>query len=251
MTQIPINLTTGCSGCKEPPSSELKFDFAFQPIVQVSQKKIFAHEALVRGENGESAYSVLSQVNEKNRYFFDQQCRKKAISQASKLGIKENISINFLPNAVYRPEVCIRSTLEAAKENNFPVTQIIFELTEGEEIQDKKHVIDIFKEYQRLGFRTAIDDFGAGYSGLNLLAEFQPNILKLDMDILRNIDTNKVKQCIVKHMTRLCEELNIMVIAEGIETLGELSFATDLGIDYIQGYYYSKPVFKGIGDVKF
>lgn len=247
MKQFPISINQNCTGCKDPSVLDFQFDYAFQPIVQISTKKVFAHEALVRGPNGESAYSVLSQVNEANRYMFDQQCRKKAITQAAQLGIQENISINFMPNAVYNAEICIKSTLETARENNFPINRIIFELIEGEEIQDKSHIISIFKEYQRLGFKTAIDDFGAGYSGLNLLANFQPDIVKLDMELLHDIDTNKVKQMIVRHMTRLCEELNIMVIAEGIETIGERDFATDIGIDYIQGYYYSKPVFKGVG----
>ena len=73
---------------------------------------VFAHEALVRGPNGESAATVLSQVNDHNRYRFDQACRVKAIKGAAELGLTQPVSINFLPNAIYKPEVCIRTTLE-------------------------------------------------------------------------------------------------------------------------------------------
>ena len=98
------------------------------------------------------------------------------------------LSINFLPNAVYRPEACIRSALAAARKSNLPTERIIFEVTESEQVMDRPHLVNIFREYQRFGFHTAIDDFGAGYAGLNLLAEFQPSILKIDMDLVRNID---------------------------------------------------------------
>lgn len=112
----------------------LSFDFtmAFQPIVNVSGGFVFAQEALVRGTQGESAAAILSQVNDENRYRFDQACRVKAIRLASELGIASYLSINFLPHAIYRPESCIRTTLEAASTYNFSTGRIIFEMTEAE-----------------------------------------------------------------------------------------------------------------------
>lgn len=112
------------------------FEFAYQPIVDVQTHQVFAHEALVRGPQGEGAASVLAQVNELNRYRFDQACRVKAIKGAKELGMTEHQSINFLPNAIYKPELCIRTTLEAARVNGFPLDRIIFEVTEGERIED-------------------------------------------------------------------------------------------------------------------
>ena len=125
-----------CVDCGQAERVGFDFDYAYQPIVDVQSQSIFAHEALVRGPNGESAYSVLSQVNELNRYRFDQACRVKAIKGASRLGIQEYVSINFLPNAIYKPEVCIRTTLAAAEAHHFPIDRIIFEVTEGERIDD-------------------------------------------------------------------------------------------------------------------
>lgn len=105
---------------------------AFQPIVNTSSRTVFAQEALVRGLNNESAGRIFESVNEDNRYRFDQSCRVKAIQLAAHLGVPSLLSINFMPNAVYRPELCIRTTLEAAEVFGFPVNRIIFEITEGE-----------------------------------------------------------------------------------------------------------------------
>lgn len=238
----------GCSGCQD---SKLDFDFsyAFQPIVDLRTRSIFAHEALVRGVNGESAYSVLSRVNDDNRYAFDQACRVKAVSSAAKLGMSSALSINFLPNAVYQPEACIQSTFRAAREYNFPIDKIIFEVTEGEQVSDRAHLLNIFEKYRDFGFQTAIDDFGAGYAGLNLLSAFQPHLLKLDMDLIRDIDRTPVKQAIVKGMLLTSRLIDTQVVAEGVETKAEKDYLAGLGIYLMQGYHFCKPVFQGLGNI--
>jgi EAL domain-containing protein (putative c-di-GMP-specific phosphodiesterase class I) len=240
----------GCQKCKD--DQELGFDivFAYQPIVDLSTRSIYAHEALVRGPNGESAFSVLSQVTDATRYSFDQACRVQAIRGAAELGLKELLSINFLPNAVYQPAACIRSTFEAAQRYQFPIERIIFEVTEGERVQDRPHLVNIFQEYRRFGFRTAIDDFGAGYAGLNLLAEYQPDIIKIDMDLVRDIDKSKPKQAIVNGIVAICAALNVRVLAEGIETRAERDFLRNAGIDLMQGYLFCKPAFRAIGVIE-
>jgi EAL domain-containing protein (putative c-di-GMP-specific phosphodiesterase class I) len=240
----------GCEKCKEAQALEFGFVFAYQPIVDLATRSIFAHEALVRGPNGESAYSVLSQVNDDNRYSFDQACRVQAIRGAAELGMKELLSINFLPNAVYQPAACIRSTFEAARLYQFPIEQIIFEVTEGEQVLDRPHLVNIFREYERFGFRTAIDDFGAGYAGLNLLSEYQPDIIKIDMELVRDVDTSKPKQAIIEGIVSICAALNVRVLAEGIETTTERDFLRNAGIDLMQGYLFCKPAFQAIGVVE-
>jgi EAL domain-containing protein (putative c-di-GMP-specific phosphodiesterase class I) len=237
----------GCVQCKNERALDFDFLFAYQPIVDVRTRSIYAHEALVRGPNGESAYSVLSQVNDTNRYSFDQACRVEAIRGAAALGMKEFLSINFLPNAVYRPEACIRSTFEAARQYRFPIEQIIFEVTEGEQVTDRPHLVNIFREYRRFGFRTAIDDFGAGYAGLNLLAEYQPDIVKIDMDLVRDIDASRPKQAIVNGIVSICAALGVRLLAEGIETAAERDFLHAAGIDLMQGYLFCKPALQAIG----
>ncbi|MDE1238476.1 EAL domain-containing protein [Vibrio aestuarianus] len=224
---------------------------AFQPIVNCRTQAIFGYEALVRGLNNESAYSVISQVNDDNRYVFDQQCRVKAIALASKLGIDSILSINFLPNAIYKPERCIRTTLEAAKRYNFPTEKIMFEFTEVEKIEDSSHVKRVVEYYQTLGFKTATDDFGSGYSGLNLLADFQTDIIKLDMGLVRDIHQDKTRQFIVKHCLAIFSDLNITPLAEGIEKREEFVWLMDAGVDLMQGYFFAKPGFESLPEVTF
>jgi len=171
------------------------------------------------------------------------------VEGAARLGIQEFVSINFMPNAVYQPEACIRSTFEAAQRYNFSKDRIIFEVIEGEDVSDRPHLINIFTEYRRFGFKTAIDDFGAGYAGLNLLAEFQPDVLKLDMDLVRDINLSKPKQAIVGGVVQICRELGIEVLAEGIETKAERDFLLGCGVTLFQGYLFCKPTFQAIGQI--
>ncbi|WP_316675809.1 EAL domain-containing protein [uncultured Tolumonas sp.] len=240
-----------CRQCIENVDLGFDFTMAFQPIVHYSSKQIFGYEALVRGLQNESAFSIISRVNDDNRYRFDQLCRVKAIALAAKLNITTMVSINFLPNAVYRPERCIRTTLEAANTHNFPICQIMFEFTEVEKVKDNQHIKHIVEYYKNLGFKTAIDDFGSGYSGLNLLADFQTDIAKLDMDLIRNIDKAPVRQVIVKNCITMFRELNISPLAEGVETRDEMLFLHDLGIYLMQGYYFAKPGFESLPEVDF
>ena len=247
---VPLSgQAAACEACGGIQGTVFKFSYAYQPIVDVTRRMIWGHEALVRGPDGESAYSVLSQVNDENRYQFDQACRVKAIKGAAQIGIDERLSINFLPNAIYKPEVCIRTTLAAAKSNGFPIERIVFEATEGEAVSDGLRLAEILREYKRTGFITAIDDFGAGYAGLNLLADFQPDVIKLDMALVRNVDRSKARQAIARGILRICEELDIDVLAEGIESPSERDFYLSEGVALMQGYLFSRPAFQARGDV--
>ncbi|TDV52608.1 EAL domain-containing protein (putative c-di-GMP-specific phosphodiesterase class I) [Pseudomonas graminis] len=249
MTDFPTSLTGGCQGCRESSALDLEFEFAYQPIVDVRDRSVFAHEALVRGVNGEGALSVLNRVDDTNRYRFDQLCRTRAISTAARLGVDEYLSINFLPNAVYRPELCIRSTLEAARAHHFPLDRLIFETVETEHLCDNSHLTNILREYRQFGFKTAIDDFGAGHSGLTLLADFQPDLIKLDMALVRNVHLDPARQAIVRGIVTMCTDLNVTVIAEGIEQAGERDFLADCGIYLMQGYWFAKPAFQALAHI--
>lgn len=240
------DLRAGCAQCRDADPLPFDFSYAFQPIVDISARRIFAHEALVRGPAGEAASSVLSRITSDSRYSFDQSCREKAIRIAAQLRMQSHLSINFLPNAIYRPEVFIRSTLRAAAQHGFPVNRIIFETVEGEQVSDGKWLAEIFNEYKRIGFKTAIDDFGAGFAGLNLLADFQPDIVKLDMALIRGIDQSASRRAIVAGVVSMCEQLGVDVIAEGIETGDEAHCLSDLGISLMQGYWFARPQFERI-----
>ncbi len=236
-----------CAGCRDGEQFTFNFSMAFQPIVDLETGLPFAYEALVRGPAGESAASILSRVTEENRYAFDQLCRVKAIETATRAGLLRGgarLSINFLPNAVYSPRACIQLTLRTAAANVFPTDRLIFEFTENEKMDDPDHVADIVHSYQQMGFGTAIDDFGAGHAGLGLLARFQTDIIKLDMELVRGVDASLPRRMIVGGVVRMAREMGITVIAEGIETDGELAALRAMDVRYIQGYLLARPAFE-------
>jgi EAL domain-containing protein (putative c-di-GMP-specific phosphodiesterase class I) len=257
MTALAQNISLDrikCAACRDGQRFAEPFSMAFQPIVDCDEKSIFAFEALVRGVAGEGAGSILGLVDDDNRYAFDQACRVRAIEMASQLalpGKARYLSINFLPNAVYKPEACIRTTLTTAERVGFPIDSIIFELTEGEALADTAHLRNIVESYRRMGFKTAIDDFGAGFSGLNLLARFQPDIVKLDMELIRDLDIDPVKRVIVGGIEKICRDLGITIIGEGIETVGEHRALLDLGITLQQGYFFARPGFEALPSPEF
>ena len=178
-----------CKLCNSGP--DIPFSMAFQPIVDVGHGRVIAYEALVRGPQGEPAATILDHTLHNNRYSIDQRCREKAIAISSTLGIlntSADLSVNFYPNAVYEPKQCLKRTFNMAQSVQFPLNRIIFEITEVEEVRDRQHLSNIMTEYRSHGLRVAIDDFGAGHSGLNLLSTFQPDILKIDRDLTQCID---------------------------------------------------------------
>lgn len=238
-----------CKQCVNAAELGFDFSFAFQPIVRASTREIISYEALARGTAGEPFLEVFKHVTEENLYRFDQACRVKAIRKAAQLNMQVTLNINFSPNAVYKPELCIRTTLAAAKEYNFPVKNISFEVTEGEEVVEKAHLIAIIREYQSLGFSTAIDDFGAGYAGLNLLADFQPNYIKIDRALVDCVDKSLSRQAIIKGIVLTCSLLNIGVLAEGVERFEEYRWLRAEGIDLFQGYYFARPGFEHLPEV--
>jgi EAL domain-containing protein (putative c-di-GMP-specific phosphodiesterase class I) len=241
-------MTTKCEGCRDSNGLIADFSMAFQPIVDVVSGSVYAYEALVRGPDGEGAQTVLQGVTDENRYAFDQQCRVKALELATKLGIGRDgsmLSINFLPRAVYEPRACIRLTLETAEKLSFPLDKLMFEFTENE-IIDTAHVRNIVREYRAMGFKIAIDDFGAGYAGLALLTRIEPDVVKIDMELVRNIDRDSRKRKVVAHTLAMLRDLGIVPLCEGVETSEELNVLAALGVTLIQGYLIAKPQFEAL-----
>ncbi len=226
---------------------------AFQPIYDVVDDRVWGYEALVRGVRGEGAPEVLAQVRPDQRYRFDQDCRVKAIELASRLFPDPHdlmLSINFMPNAVYEPAACLKSTLNAAARHGFPESSIMFEFTEDEQVSDPEHLHNIISEYRRRGFTTAIDDFGAGHAGLGLLAEFQPDVIKIDMLIVRGVDVSPARRAVVDGIVHMARALGVDVLAEGVETPAELETLEQAGIRLFQGYWLARPAFEELPAVR-
>lgn len=241
-----------CTGCRDGKTLDFSFSMAFQPIVDVRSGQVSAYEALVRGTEQQGAAWVLDQVTPENLYAFDQKCRVKAIEVAVKAGLLETparLSINFLPNAVYSPLACIQLTLKTAREQGLPTDRLIFEFTENERMADPAHIARIVAAYREMGFGTALDDFGAGHSGLALLARFQPGAIKLDRELIERIDTSLPRRLIVEAVVRMCEGLGVRVVAEGVEREEEARALQALGIRYMQGYLFARPEFERLPGV--
>ncbi|WP_338034005.1 EAL domain-containing protein [Lichenicola cladoniae] len=222
----------------------LPITMAFQPIIR-ADGSVFAQEALVRGLNGEGAGEILSQVTNANRYSFDQRCRTTAIKTAASLGLSNAgaiLSINFKPNAIYEPLRCLATSLAAARKADLSNESIMFEITEDEIVREPRRLRDIVTAYQNIGFTVALDDFGAGYSSFGLLVDIRPDVIKLDMKLVRGIDTDVVRRAIVRSMVSLCSELNIKLVAEGIETLGEYRILRSIGVGLFQGFLFARPL---------
>ncbi len=238
---------SSCSACRDGIDQPFPFSMAFQPIVNVATGTVWAYEALVRGTDGSSAASILAQVTEENRYAFDQSCRIKAITLASQLRIEDTgamLSINFMPGAVYSPAACIKITLNTARKLDFPLDKLIFEIVEAEKVISHQHLREIVQEYRNCGFQVALDDFGAGWCGLNLLADMPASIVKLDMALTRGLRDRPRALAIVRSIVELAGVLHTEVVAEGIETVEEYEALRNLGVRLMQGYLFARPAFE-------
>lgn len=251
LSHFPV-LESKCGACTEGETALFPFTMAFQPIVDAISQTVFAYESLVRGPNNESAFSILSQVTESNRYLFDQSCRVKAIQLAASLNMASQgakLSVNFMPGAVYSPTACIQKTLQTARATGFPLDALIFEITEDERVNDADHLQGIVTEYQKHGFALALDDFGAGYSGLNSLSRLDVDIVKLDAQLIRDIHKSPRARTIVRSIVEMCRQLNVQVIGEAVETLDEYDAMLDCGIRLMQGYLFARPQFEALPQI--
>jgi blue light- and temperature-responsive anti-repressor len=222
-------------------SHQPPFTFAFQPIVKVTSGEIISFEALVRGLHGESAHQVLSQVDPLDLHKLDLQLRREAIRLASMLGGPCHLNLNLMPRSLALSPDAISSTLAMAEDCGIPPDHITLEITENEIIDDLRQFSEQINACRASGVRLAIDDFGAGYAGLNLLAEFQPDAIKLDMTLVRGIESRGPRQAIVRGIHRTCLDLGIDVIAEGVETEAEYWWFRQEGVELFQGYLFARP----------
>lgn len=216
---------------------------AFQAIIDLQGERVFAYEALIRGGDGQGAAFVLGQVDAEQIGSFDQSCRVTAIRDAAAAGIVATgakLSINFLASAVTSPRLGAQLTLDTAREVGFPANRLIFEYSENEKV-DAAHIQSIVTAYRELGFTTAIDDFGTGHSGLARLSTVHTDMVKVDMDLIRDIDRDNRKRAILESLVLLMRRLGTEVIAEGVETEEELAVLRLFGVRYVQGYLFGKP----------
>ena len=218
----------------------------FQPIVNLRDGSIMGFEALSRGPAGsefESPLALLKYATE-NDFLWDIEyiCRQKALKKAATfLQEGQYLFINVDANIFNDPKYQAGLTKKALEELKIASENVVFEITEHSCVSS----IDLYEKalshYKEQGYRIAIDDVGTGYSNLNMLIKSRPHFLKIDMELIRNIDQDHTKQSLLKTFKGFCESCNIKLIAEGIETAEELETLIKIGVDYGQGYYLKKP----------
>lgn len=225
---------------------KLTCSFAFQPIVNARLGVVTAYEALVRGPQNESAEAILSAVPPAELATFDEECRKAALTIARALGITCDLNLNLLPQGFRADRDCLASTLDTAIEQGFTPERLVMEVTEGEVLGNQDRFTELIGIYRGLGMRTAVDDFGSGYSGLNVLADFQPDQIKLDKNLVRGIHSLGPRQAIVRAILQVCRDLGIELVAEGIESEDEFHWLFDEGVTLFQGYLFAHPAFEAL-----
>lgn len=217
----------------------------YQPIASLQNGSVFAYEALSRITlpNCHLKINELFEIAAKSQKLWelDSLCRAKALKGACEKPARMKLFLNVEPNVIYDPEFVSGFTQEKLINLELNPEDIIFEITEKTFVVSPGVFTEALSHYQNQGFKVAIDDFGFGYSGLARVCSFSPDYLKIDLSIVRGIDKDKKKRSVVSSIVRLCRELDIEVIAEGIETEEELATLIELDVDYGQGYFLGRP----------
>jgi EAL domain-containing protein (putative c-di-GMP-specific phosphodiesterase class I) len=216
--------------------------FAFQPIIDVEAGGAFALEALVRGASGETAHSVLSSVSAGGELAFDAACRRRAVELAAFLGVRAKLSVNVSALAICDYRYGLHATLDVARKVGWPAERLIFEMTEHSQVPDAAKLLRWITAARNRGATVALDDFGAGYANVDGLLRLRPDMVKLDMQMVRSIDIDPVRQAIVRGLVEACAQFDCDIVAEGIETQDELDTLRTFGIRYMQGYFLAPPL---------
>ncbi|QIN80556.1 EAL domain-containing protein [Rubrobacter marinus] len=226
---------------------EEKLAVHFQPIVAVADPgEVFAYECLLRGiDEGGALVGPGSMFGAARAagllYNLDRAARVRAIEEAARQGIRQNVFVNFNATSVYDPAYCLRSTMEAVEGSGIPPGRIVFEVTDGEQIRDTVHLANIVDYYREGGFGVALDDLGSGYGSLDLLAELSPDFVKLDMGLVSRDGGAPYKASIARKLIELAHELGVIVIAEGVESPEQYRWISAHGVDYAQGHFFARP----------
>jgi len=212
---------------------------ALQPIVGAADGAAFAYEVLLRTDHEilTSPVEVLDAASLLDRQFdVDRMIREQAASVVPHLPNGVSLFVNVMPESLADPQ------LLGDDDPLHPwAERVVLEITERVDLETLDGVEESVAELRRRGYRIALDDLGAGYSGLNSFAALQPDIVKFDMALVREVDTNPTRAKLIQSMTRLCSELGILTVAEGIETREELQELERLGCDLLQGYRIGRP----------
>lgn len=220
-----------------------------QPKYDIQNHLIVGGEALVRWEHPEKGFIPPNEfipIIENNGYIiqldyyvWDLACQ--FIQKMKTMGIDINISVNVSRLNFYRPHL-VELFIDLVRKYKIEPKNLQLEITETVYCDDKEFIYSIIKELQRHGFTILMDDFGSGYSSLNMLKDAPVDIIKLDMDFLDSHNETNRSKAIVKAIIDLTHSLDLSVVVEGVETKQEVDFLNEIQAYIIQGYYFSRPL---------
>ncbi|MCB0272121.1 MAG: EAL domain-containing protein [Bdellovibrionales bacterium] len=217
----------------------------YQPIIDIKNQNIFAFEALSRGpKNSEiEAPIILFTLAEEIGllYDLDRLCRRRAIVNAKGKPAGKKLFVNTLPNLIFDPEFGAKAFVEFLGENNIPIGDVVFEITERNAIEQFGKFKKALKYYIDAGIEIAIDDVGAGYSSLEAIVEIKPTFVKIDASVIRGLHESEIKRQMLKALIMLSKSIDAKIVAEGVENKKDLEVLVDYQIDYAQGYYFARP----------
>jgi len=218
--------------------------FAFQPIIDANSSSIISFEAIVRSLNNQ----ILQKFGEKTHTDvlsnFDRHCCTIAIGMATRLGLQSGLSLNFIARDIKDTSVSIRVIMDTAERHNIELNRVILEIDQDKLIGDPAQLVKAIEEFRIAGLKISISHFGAGRTGLNLLESYHPEIISLNINLVKGIDSNIPRQAIVRGVIQICNDLGIDIIAKHVETLNEYWWLRDEGINLFQGDLFAKPAFE-------
>jgi EAL domain-containing protein (putative c-di-GMP-specific phosphodiesterase class I) len=212
---------------------------AFQPIVRSSDGSVFGYEALLRTEEAALIRPHLVLDAAERLHALPRLGRRvRELAAAAMQGAPEQACL-FLN--LHPLDLADEQLFDAVAPLSLIAERVVLEVTERAAIEQVDSVERRVHQLRERGFRIAVDDLGAGYAGLSSFALLEPEIVKLDVSLLRDIDLSPVKQKLVASMTALCKDMGFLVVAEGIETTAERDCVQQLGCDLLQGFLFARP----------
>lgn len=227
---------------------EKQITTVFQPIWDLEKRIPHGFEALCRGPSGTELRSpaALFDIARKSDLLFelDHLCRRQALEAAgarAQLSKEYKLFINTLPFSIRDPRFQGKDLIDLFDGIDLEPEQIVLEVTESDAIDNFPLFVNAMKDFMDLRCLVAIDDMGAGYSGLDKIVHLRPHYVKLDMGLIRDIDTSFVKQQLVQTFKTLADKIDAKLIAEGVESKEELEVVRGIGVNFIQGNLLAKP----------
>lgn len=221
--------------------------FAFQPIVDPFMQQIVSWEALIRTPEGDSPAAYFQNLPQDALYEADLKSKQVALSMASALGLHtQTLSLNLLPMTLVNVPNAVDFLLTVIEANGFVPEQIVVEFTESEAISRFDEFTHSVRQLKSAGISVTIDHFGAGFAGLQLLAQFQPDRIKINRDLIANVHKSGPRQAIVQAIIKCCASLEIQFCAVGVELAEEWMWLESAGISQFQGHLFASPRLGGI-----